>query len=96
MLWHSRPRVQPGVEMGWLNWLFGQGGAADGSSPTAAIRVGSVREEYEWVGRNLPGFELQMQALAHVGGKPFDVLTLRGPDGTTRQVYFDISSFFGQ
>lgn len=83
--------------MGILNWILGHRQAAgDGSSPDTAIGVGSVGEEYAWVGRHCPGFALEMQALLFDGGKPFDVLSLRHADGRERKVYFDISRFYGR
>jgi hypothetical protein len=82
--------------MGWFDWLFGnRNKGRDGSSPEKAIIVDSIAEEYTWVRENCPGFAPSMQALVHHNGKPFDVLTLRAATGAERQVYFDISSFFG-
>jgi hypothetical protein len=69
-------------------------GGRDGSSPRAAIPVGSVPEEYAWVARNHPGCTFAGQALLFVKGKPFDRLTLRLESGEEREVFFDISSFY--
>jgi hypothetical protein len=68
----------------------------DGCSPQTAISVGSVGEEYAWVARNLPGARLVHQALTFFEGKPLDVLTLSMELGDERQVFFDISSFYGR
>ena len=81
--------------MGLFSWLFGNKGG-DGSSATEAIVVGAVSEEYAWIQRHCAGFQVEMQALQHIDGKPYDVLTLRGPQGEKRTIYFDISSFFGK
>jgi hypothetical protein len=67
----------------------------DGSSPQAAIQVGSVAKEYDWLRRHLPGFRLVVQGLIEFEGKPLDVLTVRAESGDERRVFFDISSFFG-
>jgi hypothetical protein len=68
----------------------------DGSSPEKAIAVGSGPEEYKWVARHCPGFEVELQALIHVDGSPYDVLTLSNKKGQKQTVYFDISKFFGK
>jgi hypothetical protein len=83
--------------MGLFGFLFGRRrGGRDGSTPAKAILVGSVGEEYQWVQRHCPGFQLGMQALEEIDGKPYDVLTLRNEQGEERTVYFDISRFYGQ
>jgi hypothetical protein len=69
--------------------------AADGGSPESAVPVGSIREEYSWVARNLPGARFVRQALAFRGDKPLDVFTLV-VDQEERHVFFDISAFFGR
>ena len=81
--------------MGFFSWLFGRAGG-DGSSAAEAVVVGSVGDEYAWVQRHCPGFQLQMQSLQEIEGKPYDVLTLRNAAGEERTIYFDISRFFGK
>lgn len=71
-------------------------GPTAGSSPADAIIVGSVKEEYDWMLRNCPGFRPELQSLQFVHGKPYDVLTWGNKDGDKRTVYFDISGFFGK
>ena len=68
----------------------------DGSSPRAAIPVESVAAEYGWLREHLPGFRLASQGLTNFEGRPLDVLTVRADSGEERQVFFDISSFFGR
>jgi hypothetical protein len=81
--------------MGLFNWLFGRAGG-DGSSPSQAVVVGSVGEEYAWVQRHCPGFAFRTQSLREIDGKPYDVLTLGNAAGEERTVYFDISRFYGK
>ena len=90
--------------MGFFTRLFGGGGTSsadgagaggDGSSAASAVVVGSVGEEYEWIGRHCSGFVFEMQTLQKIGGKPYDVMTLRNARRETRMVYFDISRFYG-
>jgi hypothetical protein len=68
----------------------------DGSCPDNAIIVRNIAEEYEWIRHHCPDFTLLTQHLQNIEGKPYDVLTLRAQSGADRDVYFDISQFFGQ
>jgi hypothetical protein len=68
----------------------------DGLSPETAIIVRSIAEEYQWIQHNCPGFTLLLQGLKEMNGKHYDYLTLCAPDGEEREVYFDISEFFGK
>ena len=51
--------------------------------------------EYAWINRFLPGARPSGQRLLHANGKPYDVLEVQMPSGETKEVYFEISSFFG-
>lgn len=69
--------------------------AARGTSADDAFVVGSVDQEYQIL-RSL-GLERGSQALHQINGKAYDVLTVRDPaNGETREVWFDISRFFGR
>lgn len=68
----------------------------DGTSIEKAVKVKSIREEYEWVGSRYPGSQRMSQALLFDKKKPYDELTFKMPDGTIKKFYFDISSFFGK
>ena len=81
--------------MGLWDWLFGRRGG-DGSSPAQAVVVNSVREEYDWLQRHCPGLQFEKQSLQEVDGKPYDVHTLRTAEGEEREVFFDISRFYGK
>lgn len=83
--------------MAFFDFLFGRRAVdRDGSCPEKAIVARNVGEEYQWMQRHCPGFKPQMQALQHIDGKPYDVLTWRNDRGEQRKVYFDISAFFGR
>jgi len=68
----------------------------DGTSPETAIVVSSVAEEYAWLQKHQPAFQLEMQALSEFEGRPYDVLHCRNGEGELRTFYFDISQFFGK
>jgi hypothetical protein len=91
------PKVKTEDAMSWFGRLFGGGDSGrDGSSPSKAVPVGSVAEEYEWMRRHYPGFRPRQQSLQEVDGKPLDALTWFNERGEEVTAYFDISSFFGQ
>ena len=66
-----------------------------GATQETAIKVRSVREEYQIL--NELGLKMQKQALSLDGRKAYDVLTVIDPEtGVERQLWFDVSSFFGR
>lgn len=79
----------------------------DGSSEAQAIVIEGARgeqdgvaSEYAWLdqvyGSRLRGaYRVLQQALRSSGGKHFDVLTVESK-GTTRDVWFDITAYFGK
>lgn len=70
--------------------------SAGGTGPDDAYVVQSVAQEYEIL--RLLGLEMEVQSLHVIDGKPFDVLEVRDPanGGAEREVWFDISRFFGR
>lgn len=80
----------------------GQSAAATaGLSPETAIIIRAsssaegVPQEYEWIRKQLPGAKIKKQALV-MEPKAYDRFEVEMPDGKIREVYFDISSFFGK
>lgn len=74
----------------------------DGSTPDQAVDLSNARTEFEgiraekaWIDLHFPGAEVASQALI-TRPKAMDLLTITLPSGGTREVYFDISSFFGK
>jgi hypothetical protein len=69
--------------------------SANGTGPDDAYVVSSVEQEYEVL--HLLGLQVQRQSLHVINGKPFDVLTVVNPQTQeTRDVWFDISRFYGR
>jgi len=67
---------------------------SDGSTRAAAIKVRSVDEEYRILAAL--GLRPKSQALISDAGGTYDLLTATDPrTGAERQLWFDISSFFG-
>jgi hypothetical protein len=55
-----------------------------------------VAAEYAWIRLHLPGSHPAGQSLREHDGKPYDVIHLKLANGESRDVFFDISSFFGK
>ena len=76
--------------------------ANDGSSYEKAIVIEETSEtkgvsaEYAWLKKQYPGHKVISQSLSQKGGKPYDILRIETADGTKKEVYFDISNFFGK
>jgi hypothetical protein len=74
----------------------------DGSSAEKAVVIREKNEtdgvaaEYKWVRKRYPGCQNKSQALTSINGKSYDVLTIVTVDGVEKDVYFDISKFFGK
>jgi hypothetical protein len=70
--------------------------AKDGSSKENAISVKSIDAEYLWIRQNYPGSKVIKQALLRDGKKSYDKLIFVTSAGETKEIYFDITSFFGK
>lgn len=74
---------------------------ADGSSYEKAIVIkaktdlAGTSEEYAWIRQNYPGAKTVRQALYHHNSKSYDVLNIVLADGSTKELYFDITNSFG-
>jgi hypothetical protein len=75
----------------------------DGLTLETAIRIvgatgeeDGVAAEYRWLQTHAAGGERGEQSLLNKGGRVYDCLEWRWPDGTTRSYYFDITDFFGK
>jgi hypothetical protein len=74
----------------------------DGSSYEKAIFITEKSEakgvdaEYVWLKKNYPGYHLKQQSLRNYNKKSYDVLSIVTAQGQDKDVYFDISNFFGK
>ncbi len=75
---------------------------ADGSSFLKAIfitekgEIAGVRAEYAWLKEKYPGYKRVSQRLVNNDKKPYDVVSIETTDGVKKDVYFDISGFYGK
>jgi hypothetical protein len=69
-------------------------GGRDGSSFDKAVIVGSVRAEYLYIDRTWKDANIGSQVVKEKDGKEYDVVSITTKEGATKDVYFDISSFY--
>ena len=92
----SQPR---GSSAGPSNATYSGG---DGSSCAQAVVIKGVSDfegvaaEYAWLRKRYPGAEVLGQALTKCGEHPADQLTIKTADGAQKELFFDISDFFGK
>ena len=97
--------TQPTDELDSMLTSLYSGG--DGNSPQDAVVVNApsssigVLLEYKYIqkqcGEKDVDWRIESQSLLDsAGGKPYDLMAVRLKDGTTREFYFDISSFYGR
>jgi hypothetical protein len=56
-----------------------------------------IEFEYKWIERVWGGdWTLIRQEVFHDEGKDFDILHIEFPDKSVKEIYFDISNFFGK
>lgn len=72
------------------------GSERDGLTFETAIIAKSINSEYEWIRNNYPDSQIEAQILTNHKGKHYDVLTIGLPSGEKKNIYFDISGFFGK
>ena len=54
-----------------------------------------IKAENRWIEENLPGFEKIGQKLVQNDQGTFDIITLQSASGEVREIYFEVSKFFG-
>lgn len=71
---------------------------AKGDSIQNAIKVNSIREEKEYLSKRYKKYKLIRQTLyANIDvERRYDKLEIELPDGTIKEIFFDITSFFGK
>lgn len=69
--------------------------STDGTSKERAFKVKSVDEEYR-VLRELGLSPVQQSLVIGDDQKPYDLIEATDSQGSSRQLWFDISSFFGK
>ncbi|MBB3186912.1 hypothetical protein [Microbacter margulisiae] len=74
----------------------------DGSSYQKAIIIHASSEstgvpaEYQWLKNHYPGYQTKMQTLVFHQKKPYDIIEIVTAEGQDKNIYFDISNYFGK
>jgi hypothetical protein len=55
-----------------------------------------IEEEYKWLSLNYPGYSMIRKSQTTRINKHYDILKIRTKDGQEKDIYFDITSFFGK
>ncbi len=75
--------------------------ANDGTSFSQAVVIEAndtmkgIRAEDRWIEANMSGYQKVGQKLIQNDQGTFDIITVQNDQGEVREVYFDISKFFG-
>jgi hypothetical protein len=74
----------------------------DGSSIEEAVIITApnnylgIRAEYDWIKKNCPGWQLELQSVLKGGGKVYDKMYFRTPNGRRTNLFFDVTDFYGK
>ena len=75
---------------------------ADGSSQERAVVIHEndtprgIAAENHWIAQNMPGYRKIGQALIQGQNGIYDRISVVGPNGERKEVFFEISEFFGR
>jgi uncharacterized protein YcfL len=75
---------------------------SNGSTLESAIVINApnewdgVKAESIWINQSHPGWKKGSQALLHKEGKMYDQIEYTTPEGETKTIYYDITSFYGK
>lgn len=98
LLWFAAPAsagAPPPPPTGAIAYSGGNGETA----AAAILIVGAkdeletVKAEYDWIIKNLPGAEKLSQELVRESDRAYDVLRVQLLNGRVRNVYFDVTEF---
>ena len=77
-------------------------GGSGSSEQEAVIILGAeselegVNAEYEYIQRLHTNFELDSQTFLEKGNKKYDILSVKLQGGTQKDIWFDITDFYGR
>lgn len=75
--------------------------STDGSSYEEAIVIRetitykAVNAEYDWLRMHYPGYRIIHQSVSYYDNQPYDIFSVKTKNGDVLDIYFNISSFYG-
>lgn len=54
-----------------------------------------VSAEYKWLKQNYSGYSILDEKISFFDNKPYDIFTIKTKEGEEKNIYFNISAFFG-
>jgi hypothetical protein len=63
--------------------------------PAYKSSLEGIAAENDYIARTYPGWKKLSQSLVHNGDHFYDVIELKGPAGERKDIYFDITNWFG-
>lgn len=92
-----RHAPQPPQSAAGMNAPVAEPRGPRGDSPSEAVEAATPCEQADWLRKNLyQGWVVEMQELVSIDGRPFDVVHLRWPDGSSSSIYFDVTGSVGR
>jgi hypothetical protein len=86
----------PAVSTANVTFSGGHGAGCDDAVVVHATNESEgIRAEYEWIGREYPGFQRGGQGLGDCK-TAVDVIDITTREGEQKKIFFDISSFLGK
>ena len=68
----------------------------DGSTKEQAIIIPGVDAEYNFLQKKYEDFEIESQIFVGEADKKYDVLSIKLPYASEKEIYFDVSNFYGK
>jgi hypothetical protein len=63
--------------------------------PPYKTSLEGISAEEEYIAKAYPGWKKTLQAIVSKDGRHYDVITIVGPGGAKKDIYFDITNWFG-
>jgi hypothetical protein len=88
----------PAVDLSRVRFSGGDGNDCNSRIVINGVETepAGIQAERFWLNKHYPGFKKSRQEMFNCDGKPVDWVTIQTADGSTRDVVFDISAFFGK
>jgi hypothetical protein len=62
----------------------------------ASGEFAGIAMEYQWLDEHYPGYQTLSQGTTRHDGRIYDIISILTADGVRKDIYFDITSFYGK